>query len=161
MNCDWGNDPFGSSLFAYASSIPGYVQTVHLVHSASATFRPRSQLCLGSLIRQGRPRTGVLWTNSSAVSLASKDESRPFMISTRITSNLAKHISTWNPNDRCFYWNRPCLGGLKPKNRAQRGSRHIYIYIHINICIYTKHSMHGVIPWMIPLGYLKCVDIQW
>ena len=33
-------------------------------------------------------------------------------------------ISTWNPNDPCFYWKGPCFGGLKPKNRGQRGSRY-------------------------------------
>ena len=32
-------------------------------------------------------------------------------------------LSTRNPNDPCFYWKRPCFGGLKPKNKGQTGSR--------------------------------------
>ena len=32
-------------------------------------------------------------------------------------------ISTWNPNDPCFDWKRPCFGGSKAQNRGQTGSR--------------------------------------
>ena len=35
------------------------------------------------------------------------------------------HRFTWNPNDPCFCWKGPCFGGLKPKNRGQRGSRQV------------------------------------
>ena len=40
---------------------------------------------------------------------------------------------TWNPNDHCFDWKRPCFGGLKLQNRGQTGSRYIYRYICINV----------------------------
>ena len=36
-------------------------------------------------------------------------------------------IYTWNLNDPCFDWQRPCFWGLKPKNRGQTGSRYIYL----------------------------------
>ena len=32
---------------------------------------------------------------------------------------------TWNPNDPCFDWKRPCFGGLTFKNRGHLGSRYI------------------------------------
>ena len=38
-------------------------------------------------------------------------------------------IHTWNPNDPCFDWKRPCFGGLKLQNRGQTGSMYIYIDI--------------------------------
>ena len=38
-------------------------------------------------------------------------------------------ICTWNPNDPCFDWKRPCFGGSTFKNRGHLGSRYIYIYI--------------------------------
>ena len=38
------------------------------------------------------------------------------------------YICTWNPNDPCFDWKRPCFGGLTFKNRGHLGSR-LYIYI--------------------------------
>ena len=47
-------------------------------------------------------------------------------------------IYTWNPNDPCFDWKRPCFGGLKPQNRGQTGSRYIYICIHIHIYLYIR-----------------------
>ena len=37
-------------------------------------------------------------------------------------------LYTWNPNDPCFAWKRPCSGGLTFKNRDYLGSRYIYIY---------------------------------
>ena len=36
---------------------------------------------------------------------------------------------TWNPNDPCFDWKRPCFGGMTFKNRGRLGSRHMYIHI--------------------------------
>ena len=42
---------------------------------------------------------------------------------------------TWNPNNPCFDWKRPCFGGLTFKNRGHLGSRYIYIYVHI-VCKY-------------------------
>ena len=39
------------------------------------------------------------------------------------------YIYTWNTNDPCFDWKRPCFGGLTFKNRGHLGSRYIYIYI--------------------------------
>ena len=34
---------------------------------------------------------------------------------------------TWNRNDPCFDWKRPCFGGLKPKNRGQTCSGYSYM----------------------------------
>ena len=31
---------------------------------------------------------------------------------------------TWDPNDPCCDWKRPCFGGFKPQNRGQTGSRY-------------------------------------
>ena len=42
-------------------------------------------------------------------------------------------IYTWNPNDPCFDWKRPCFGGLTFKNRGHVGSRYIYIFLYIHI----------------------------
>ena len=35
---------------------------------------------------------------------------------------------TWNPNDPCFDWRRPCFGGLLRQNRGQRGSRWLVVH---------------------------------
>ena len=37
------------------------------------------------------------------------------------------YIYTWNLNDPCFGWKRPCSGGLTFKNRGHLRSRYIYI----------------------------------
>ncbi len=34
-------------------------------------------------------------------------------------------IYTWDPNDPCFGWKRPCFGGLTCKNSGHLGSRYI------------------------------------
>ena len=39
-------------------------------------------------------------------------------------------LGTWNPNDPCFDWKRPCFGGLTFKNRGHLGSRYIYMHTH-------------------------------
>ena len=41
-----------------------------------------------------------------------------------------KHTYTWNPNDPCFDWKRPCFGGLTFENRGHLGSRYIYTHTH-------------------------------
>ena len=33
------------------------------------------------------------------------------------------HLHTWNPNDPCFDWKRPCFGGSTFKNKGHWGSR--------------------------------------
>ena len=43
---------------------------------------------------------------------------------------LPNAVCTWNPNDPCFDWKRPCFGGLTFKNRGHLGSR----YISIQLC---------------------------
>ena len=40
------------------------------------------------------------------------------------------YMYTWNPNDPCFDWKRPCVGGLTFKNRGHLGSRYIKICTH-------------------------------
>ena len=35
------------------------------------------------------------------------------------------YMYTWNPNDHCFDWKRPCFGGLTFKHRGHLGSRYI------------------------------------
>ena len=35
---------------------------------------------------------------------------------------------TWNPNDPCFDWKRPCFGGLFRQNWGQRGSRWLVVH---------------------------------
>ena len=49
-------------------------------------------------------------------------------------------LHTWNPNDPCFDWKRPCFGGLTFKNRGHLGSRYTYIYIYIQ---YTHIHFSG------------------
>ena len=44
------------------------------------------------------------------------------------SKNLVNSYITWNPNDPCFDWKRPCFGGLTLKNRGHLGSSNIYIY---------------------------------
>ena len=34
-------------------------------------------------------------------------------------------VYTWNPNDPCFDWKRPCFGGCNHQNRGQTGSGYI------------------------------------
>ncbi len=52
------------------------------------------------------------------------------------SDQVAYHLLTWNPNDTCFEWKRPCFGGLKHQNRGQTGSRYIYIYIEGMLGLY-------------------------
>ena len=42
------------------------------------------------------------------------------------------YLYTWNPNDPCFDWKRPCFGGAKAQIKGQTGSRYIntgFLYI--------------------------------
>ena len=43
--------------------------------------------------------------------------------------NVPRYVCryTWNLNDPCFGWKRPCFGGLTFKNRGHLGSRYIYL----------------------------------
>ena len=43
-------------------------------------------------------------------------------------STIRDYLYTWNPNDPCFGWKRPCFGGLTFKNRGHLGFRYIYIF---------------------------------
>ena len=63
----------------------------------------------------------------------------------RIYKYIYIYIYTWNLNDPCFDWKRPCFGGLKPQNRGQTGSRYIakilpasytpvYIHMYLRCC---------------------------
>ena len=45
-----------------------------------------------------------------------------------IRAIFVKNMCSWNPNDPCFAWKRPCFGGLTFKNRGYLGSRLLYIY---------------------------------
>ena len=45
-----------------------------------------------------------------------------------------------------FCWQGPCFEELKPKNRGQRGSRYIYIYICIYAHIYVCNSCLCLFP---------------
>ena len=59
------------------------------------------------------------------------------------SANLAwgiPDIYTWNPNDPCFDWKRPCFGGAKAQNRGQTGSRYIYIR-YIRWCFFTNSKI--------------------
>ena len=38
-------------------------------------------------------------------------------------------VYTWNRNDPCFDWKRPCFGGLTFKNRGHLGSRYLDIFL--------------------------------
>ena len=53
------------------------------------------------------------------------------------------YIYTWNANDPCFGWKRPCFGGFNPQNRGQTGSRYIYIYIYPCPYSYTTFKNHN------------------
>ena len=46
------------------------------------------------------------------------------------------NLTTWNPNDPCFDWKRPCFGGFNHQNRGQTGSRYINIYIYYILYIF-------------------------
>ena len=47
---------------------------------------------------------------------------------------------TWNPNDPCFGWKRPCFGGLTFKNKGHWGSRYVCVYIYICVCVWIYLS---------------------
>ena len=63
------------------------------------------------------------------------DEGIPFLIT---CTNLllqclgrTQIIYTWNLNDLCFDWTRPCFGGLTFKNRGHLGSRYVIICMYL------------------------------
>ena len=56
------------------------------------------------------------------------------VVSPRWRRGWVPHIQgpyTWNPNDPCFDWKRPCFGGLTFKNRGQLGSRYIDTILYL------------------------------
>ena len=62
-------------------------------------------------------------------------------------------FDTWNPNDPCFEWKRPCFVGLTFKNRGHQRVPGIYIYIYTYV-----PDMHplvsGIFPCLPPHGCL-------
>ena len=58
-----------------------------------------------------------------------RDQWWSFLVGWIFTKNRHSHIYTytWNPNDPCFDWKRPCFGGLTFKNRGHFCSRYICI----------------------------------
>ena len=58
-----------------------------------------------------------------------------------------KYVYTWNPNDPCYDWKRPCFGELTFKSRGQLGCRYMYV-----------HNMHNHnIEW---IPYRKGPDLH-
>ena len=62
------------------------------------------------------PRFGIV--------ILSSNKELPFKKKKRIYRQLYD-IGTWNPNDPCFDWKRPCFEGFNRQNRGQTGSRYI------------------------------------
>ena len=53
-------------------------------------------------------------------------------------------IYTWNPNDPCFDWKRPCFGGLTFNNRGNACSySNVFciIFSHI-MCVYSTYVQY-------------------
>ena len=59
---------------------------------------------------------------------------------------------TWNPNDPCFDWKRPCFEGFNHQNRGQTGSRYLIIVLIINSYI-RKYTIF--VPWEKSHGVLS------
>ena len=59
---------------------------------------------------------------------------------------LKIYIYTWNPNDPCFDWKRPCFWGLTFKNRGYLGSRYIYFILKM-VIFYCRVSLPEGIWW--------------
>ena len=57
-----------------------------------------------------------------------------------LTTSIFLCMSGTEMVDPCLYSKWPCFGGLKPKNRGQRGSRCIYSHSFINIYIICIHN---------------------
>ena len=55
-------------------------------------------------------------------------------------------IYTWNPNDPCFDWKRPCFEGFHHQNRGQTGSRYIYTRVKVGGTL----TMHCFIMFIFP-----------
>ena len=56
-------------------------------------------------------------------------------------------LYTWNPNDPCFDWKKPCFGGvkaMKAKNRGQTNRFQVYIYICINVYTINISDVPGL-----------------
>ena len=75
--------------------------------------------------------TPRLWAPSASVDLRWNQLDGPpiptYPVMVRNPKSPTKRpIYTWNPNDPCFDWKRPCFGGFNHKNRGQTGSRYIY-----------------------------------
>ena len=60
-------------------------------------------------------------------------------------------FDTWNPNDPCFEWKRPCFVGLTFKNRGHQRVPGIYIYTYVP----DMHPLvSGIFPCLPPHGCL-------
>ena len=50
--------------------------------------------------------------------------------------------TTWNPNDPCFDWKRPCFRGLTLKNRGHWGSRYSWLFgSYKHGCLFSELSL--------------------
>ena len=62
-------------------------------------------------------------------------------LSTHVKGGLGRcsPTFTWNPNDPCFDWKRPCFGGFNHQNRGQTGSRYNYSSVCVQCDLVTSY----------------------
>ena len=66
------------------------------------------------------------------------------------------NVYTWNPNNPCFDWKRPCFGGAKAQHRAQTGSRCIYVYIYIHSIVKKYHICVSRSIQILSIFHISC-----
>ena len=60
-----------------------------------------------------------------------------------IISLYLDNLHTWNPNDPCFGWKKPCLEGFTFKNRGHVGSGYIQPSLSTATCTMLGQDMTG------------------
>ena len=56
------------------------------------------------------------------------------------TSYIYIYVYTWNPNDLYFWRSTPQSKAFSNQNKDHLGSRHIYIYLYMYICMNEMHD---------------------
>ena len=100
----------------------------NFIMSCSVAFRirPDPQSMQFFLVMHGHALLTAHFLVLEFATTASKIKRSNFMSFRQI------YIHTWNPNDPCIGWKRPCHGGLILKNRGHLGSRYILLSFQIS-----------------------------
>ena len=96
---------------------------------------------------------------------AKKNNRYIYIYKNKSINTCYKYIYTWNLNDPCFGWKRPCFGGLTFKNRGHLGSRYIIYYQHLSTLLNASQQIFKRVVHKSPFGlntvFKNCNGLFW